>query len=102
MKLTSNSSDGYSTFVGFDGGHRILIGGGGRLLTQFGNNYFSTGRISSVNIWSHIVYTYNASTNKQSFYINGTHDGDNTPGGTPSWNGAFKVGQYDLVNYKMS
>jgi prepilin-type N-terminal cleavage/methylation domain-containing protein len=101
-KPSRNEPDGYGTFMGYSSTRRILIrSSDGKLLTQFGGN-FNSDKALSANEWSHIVYKYDSTANKEYFYIDGAHDNEHTPTATPNWNSAFKIGQYDLVNYKLN
>ena len=88
-----DESDGYGSIVGYDETHRILLAINGTLLTQFGGNYFSNGLVTA-NVWSHIVYVYDFSTNLETFYINGVPETSHTPSVTPIWNAIFWAGAY--------
>ncbi|MDD5688549.1 MAG: fibronectin type III domain-containing protein [Elusimicrobia bacterium] len=83
----------YGTFVGYNNNRRILIYGGssGQLLAQMGNNFFSKGYLKS-NVWSHIVYVYNITENKEYFYINGAYDSSQAVS-NPTWNDVFRIGE---------
>ncbi len=100
IKPSRNEPDGYGTFMGYDSTHRILISTGGKLLTQFGGDFFSND-VLSANEWSHIVYKYDLDRDMESFYINGVYDSEHVPSSTPIWNSAFRIGQYDLAHYKL-
>ena len=87
---------GFATFMGYDAGHRVLINCNNlRLLVELGGNFFSSGTINPLDTRSHIVYMYDASSNKEYFYINGIYDSEDTPGATPTWDSQFRIGQYD-------
>lgn len=97
--VNSQLDTSYHTFLGYDYSHRILIQSNGVLLTQFGDNFSSNNRVTK-NKWTHIVYMYDSTLNKQYFYIDGVYDNEQTPSITPIWNSSFLIGQYDTINYK--
>jgi glucose/arabinose dehydrogenase len=92
----STGATGYATLLGYDYTHRILWdAAGGRLLTQFDGNFFSTPNVS-VNAWHHIVYTWDGTTER--FYVDGTAAGNHATT-LPAWNSAFSLGAYDYADY---
>jgi len=76
-----------------------LIHDDGRLLTQFGGDFYSAGNLQN-DAWAHAAYVWDSTANKEFFYINGNYDSEHVPSSAPTWNSAFKIGQYDLINYK--
>jgi hypothetical protein len=90
------------TLVGYDSTHRLLISGSKLLSQQGGYDFYSD--VFSVpyffNNWRHIVYWNNGS--EERWYIDGKQTGAAHAISNASWDQAFKVGQYDLVNYPYS
>ena len=93
----------YLTIWGFNGSARLLVNTSGRLLSQFSGNYFSTGTLTA-NAWHHVVYEYDASTQKASYYIDGVFDSTyptTISNAAAALNSAYYLGQYDTsANYK--
>lgn len=88
----------YRTICGYSsaGYRRLLVSSTGRLLTQFGGNFFSNEYVSN-NEWLMISYVWDGVN--EHWYIDDRHDGSHIPSPTPAWNNQFYVGQYDLANY---
>lgn len=100
--VNPNNPSSYGTIMGYGSTRRILLQQtSGLLLTQFGGDLFSVNRLP-FGSWSHVVYKYDSGANLEYFYINGKYDIQHTPSSTPTWNAAFKIGQYDLANYPYS
>ncbi len=100
MWVKPTSTGDYVTLCGYDAGHRLLLAapgtfGDGRLLAQFDGNFFSVGK-PTYGAWNFIVYVFDGSS--EYWYINGNLDSQHATT-LPSWNSAFKIGQYDMVNY---
>ncbi len=95
----STGATGYATVVGYDYTHRILWdtgGNGGKLLTQFDGNFFSSGNVSK-NAWHQIVYSFDGTSER--FYVDGAAAGSHATT-LPTWQNAFLAGAYDdRTNY---
>ncbi|MDD5569062.1 MAG: prepilin-type N-terminal cleavage/methylation domain-containing protein [Candidatus Pacebacteria bacterium] len=87
----------YQTIMGYNSTHRLLIQDSGTMLSQQDGAFYSATGAITYNKWSYIVY-WNDGT-QEKWYINGTLSG--TPHNTAfaEWDAAFKMGQYDLINY---
>jgi prepilin-type N-terminal cleavage/methylation domain-containing protein len=92
----SNPPRIYRTICGYAGTRRLLVSSAGRLLTQFGGNFFSNEYLPNEE-WFMISYVWDGVN--ENWYINDRHDNSDVPTATPSWNNQFYVGQYDLQNY---
>lgn len=92
------STGTYRTIVGYDGTHRLLIASTGQMLSQQSGNFYSNsaGDVPD-NSWTYVTYTFDGTQEK--WYINGKQSGASHALTTAAWSSAFKVGQYDNVNY---
>lgn len=88
---------GYQTIMGYNNTHRLLIQGDGTMLSQQNGNFYSATGDIAYGSWSHVLY-WNDGT-QEKWYVNGKQSGSVHAIVDAEWNGAFKVGQYDLVNY---
>lgn len=95
----------YRTIVGYNSTHRLLILNSGQMLSQQNNDFFSAGAGDVPNQkWTHVLYWYKRSEGtygQERWYINGAQSGTarSLPSQIAEWDAAFKMGQYDLVNY---
>jgi hypothetical protein len=90
---TSNHPNTNACTFGYSTSRRILIatGSANRVLAQMGSGSLSTDSIIPLNVWAHVVYTWNGNTQK--IYINGMLAASNTQASS-SFNSAFFVGAY--------
>jgi hypothetical protein len=94
----STGSGEYSTVMGYDYTHRLLINNAtGRLLTQFDGNFFSTIDLT-FNAWHHVVYVFDKDAAEERLFLDGAAAGTHATT-LPTWNADFKLGAYDLENY---
>lgn len=100
IKSSLAEIDGLGTFIGYNGTRRILIKKDGRLLAQFNGNFFSNYNKIKANTWHHIAYVFDLSGSTEYFYIDGEYDSERT-NGSASWDASFKIGQYNLHDYKL-
>jgi hypothetical protein len=92
----STGATAYGTLLGYGSRNRLLWNtSDGRLLMQFDGNFFSTASVPT-NAWSHIVYSFDGSTER--FFINGAAAGSHATT-LPSWNAAFRIGDYAGSDY---
>jgi len=88
----------YRAILGYSGTRRLLIGSSGAMLSQQDGNFWSNGTGDVPNgSWTHVIYWFNGT--EERWYINGKQSGASHSTTSPSWNQAFRIGQYDLVNY---
>jgi prepilin-type N-terminal cleavage/methylation domain-containing protein len=87
----------YLTIMGYDTTHRLLIASDGTLLSQQDGGFLSATGEPGYSKWSNILY-WNDGT-QEKWYVNGHLSGTAHTTANAEWNAAFKVGQYDLVNY---
>jgi prepilin-type N-terminal cleavage/methylation domain-containing protein len=87
----------YETIMGYDTLHRLLIQTSGTLLSQQDGDFYSSTGAISFNKWSYVLY-WNDGT-QEKWYVNGKQSGTTHSTINAEWNGAFMIGQYDLVHY---
>lgn len=87
----------YKAIMGYNSTHRLLIAVDGSLLSQQDGNFSSAAGAIPFNAWSYVLY-WNDGT-QEKWYINGKQSGATHATALAEWDAAFKVGQYDLVNY---
>ena len=88
----------YRTIMGYNSTHRLLIVSTGQMLSQQDGNFFSGAAGDVPNgVWTHVIYWNNGTTER--WYINGKQSGSDHITPNAEWDSAFKIGQYDLVNY---
>jgi len=93
----SEHTNTYRTIVGYNNTHRLLICSDGTMLSQQNGNFHSqTGAVPNQK-WTHVVYWCNGS--EERWYIDGVLSGVPRSIIDAEWDQAFKIGQYDLVNY---
>jgi type IV pilus assembly protein PilA len=92
------NADVYRTIMGYGATNRLLINGDGSMLSQQNGNFNSISGDVPNNQWTYVIYWNNGSSEK--WYINGVQSGSTRSISDARWNSAFKIGQYDLVNYK--
>ena len=86
----------YRTIMAYDSIHRLLIGGNYVMLSQQDTNFYSGADVPD-NQWTYVVY-WNSGTEER-WYINGSLSGTPHTTALAEWDAAFKLGQYDLINY---
>ena len=86
---------GYGTFIR-SGTERLLINGGGTLLTQQSGNFFSTISIEE-DVWNNVVYRYDGDV--EQWYFNTLFGGEQTIGAVANWTGTITFGRNDSVYY---
>lgn len=91
------STGTYRVIMGYDANHRLLISLGGQLLSQQGVNLYSANGAIPNDSWSYVVYWNNGT--EERWYVNGSLSGTPNSMTAAEWDAAFKLGQYDLVNY---
>jgi hypothetical protein len=89
----------YGTLFGYAGDRRILLYNNGALLSEVGGESWFASALVPTNTWAHVVYRYEAGANQQAFFINGAPAGTDTPTTPPTWNAAFRLGDYDGTNF---
>jgi hypothetical protein len=94
-------SSNYLTLWGYNASHRLLLSGGGQLLSQFSGNFYSKNTLAR-NVWHQIVFVYNASTQTESYYIDGSFDSSaSLSTSAAAFTSTYYLGQYDTsTNYK--
>jgi|GEM_PF-1541165 len=89
----------YRTIMGYNGTHRLLINNSGRMLSQQSGNFWSAGSGDVPDgKWTQVIYWNSGSVER--WYINGIQSGADNPMTVAEWNEPFKIGHYDLSNYK--
>ncbi|MCK9445553.1 prepilin-type N-terminal cleavage/methylation domain-containing protein [bacterium] len=86
----------YRTIMGYNSTHRILIENDAIMLSQQDTNFYSGADVPD-NKWTYVIY-WNSGTEER-WYINGSLSGTPHTTALAEWDQAFKLGQYDLVNY---
>lgn len=87
----------YGTIMGYDSLHRLLIRNDGAMLSQQDGDFTSAVGAIAYNTWSYVLY-WNDGT-QEKWYVNGKQSGSTHATANAEWNSAFKIGQYDSVNY---
>ncbi|MCZ7433036.1 LamG domain-containing protein [Streptomyces sp. WMMC1477] len=96
--VLSQDGTSYSPFViGLDDGHgRWLFGVRGADAPSEEGDYWGvvSDHPATLDVWTHLAATYEPSTGKVSFYVNGKLQGTSTAEGSWSAEGALQVGRY--------
>lgn len=89
----------YLAIWGFNGTHRLLVNGKGLLLSQFRGNFSSVNALSSGQ-WHYVVFTYDATKQMASYYIDGQFDSSSAvPASSAAFDSAYYLGQYDTGTF---